>query len=369
MDPQQRLLMERAGELITYANSENRGMEALPTKTAVMVGIGTVDYVGMSSTLPLGMYFATGGANSVAAGRLSFTFNLTGACVSIDTACSSSLVAAHYSAVDVRRGTAEAALVAGVNLTLSPKKAAAFTITGMLTHDGRCKTLDATADGYVRAETCVVHLLQPAEESSSLPVDDFNSHSLVLVMGSAVNQDGRSSSLTAPSGPAQQVVLRDALHAAEITAGDIGGLEMHGTGTALGDPIEVGAALAVLLNNSKRNGNMMTFTATKSRMGHAETGAGVLGVLSTAVQLSQQISFPVTHLTQVNPYVATILERHLGTVAAPRQVGSRQLGASTGISSFAFQVRNLAFIKKFQKTKFCRYLPSAMYFLFLDKPL
>lgn len=335
MDPQQRLLLERAGELIAQGNTKVNG-SSLPARTAVMVGIGTVDYVGMSSTLPLGMYFATGGANSVAAGRLSFTFNLTGSCVSIDTACSSSLVAAHYSAVDVKSGIAEAALVAGVNLTLSPKKAAAFTITGMLTYDGRCKTLDATADGYVRAETCVVHLVQPLLEEGAN--GNGTAAAAVLILGSAVNQDGRSSSLTAPSGPAQQIVLRDALHAADLTAGDIGGLEMHGTGTALGDPIEVGAALAVF-KAPKSGLNVTTFTATKSRMGHAETGAGALGMLSAAMQLSQQISLPVTHLTSVNPYVATILERHMGTVSAPRQAVSKQAAASTGISSFAFQVR------------------------------
>ena len=297
-----------------------------------MVGIGTVDYVGMSSTLPLGIYFATGGANSVAAGRLSFTFNLSGACLSIDTACSSSLVAAHYSVVDMRTGLADAALAAGVNLTLSPKKAAAFTITGMLTHDGRCKTLDATADGYVRAETCVVHLLQPWEG------EEAAEDGAVLILGSAVNQDGRSSSLTAPSGPAQQIVLRDALYAAEIAAEAMGGLEMHGTGTALGDPIEMGAALAAFPGS--KSGPVLTFTATKSRMGHAETGAGALGVLNAASQLAQHISMPITHLGGINPYVATILERHQEKVMAPRQLAPRNAAAPTGISSFAFQVGN-----------------------------
>lgn len=321
MDPQQRILMERTGEVIMHASS-------YPSRTSVMVGIGTVDYVGMSSTLPLGMYFATGGANSVAAGRLSFTFNLTGSCLSIDTACSSSLVAAHYSVSDLRNGTAEAAIAAGVNLTLSPNKAAAFTITGMLTPDGRCKTLDFTADGYVRAETCVVHLLKPA-------VSSFGEEEGVLILGSAVNQDGKSSSLTAPSGPAQQLVLCDALHAAELDARDLGGLEMHGTGTALGDPIEVGAALAIFSSSA------LTFTATKSRMGHAETGAGALGMLNAGAQLAQGFSWPMSHLAHVNPYVATILERNnADKVSAPRQMMPRNASSPTGISSFAFQGTN-----------------------------
>jgi acyl transferase domain-containing protein/NADPH:quinone reductase-like Zn-dependent oxidoreductase/acyl carrier protein/NAD(P)-dependent dehydrogenase (short-subunit alcohol dehydrogenase family) len=326
MDPQQRILMERTGEVVMQGNVSS---SSLPSRTSVMIGIGTVDYVGMSSTLPLGMYFATGGANSVAAGRLSFTFNLTGSCLSIDTACSSSLVAAHYSVSDLRNGTAEAAIAGGVNLTLSPKKAAAFTITGMLTPDGRCKTLDSTADGYVRAETCVVHLLKPVDSAFGEETEG------VLILGSAVNQDGKSSSLTAPSGPAQQLVLRDALLAAELDAHDLGGLEMHGTGTALGDPIEVGAALAVF------SASTLTFTATKSRMGHAETGAGALGMLNTAAQLNQGFSWPLSHLAHVNPYVATILERNnTGKVSAPRQLMPRDASSPTGISSFAFQGTN-----------------------------
>jgi 3-oxoacyl-(acyl-carrier-protein) synthase/NAD(P)-dependent dehydrogenase (short-subunit alcohol dehydrogenase family)/acyl carrier protein len=326
MDPQQRILMERTGEVIMHSSSTTSS--SLPSHTSIMVGIGTVDYVGMSSTLPLGMYFATGGANSVAAGRLSFTFNLTGSCLSIDTACSSSLVAAHYSVSDLRNGSAEAALTAGVNLTLSPKKAAAFTITGMLTPDGRCKTLDSTADGYVRAETCVVHMLKPAV--SSLGEEDG-----VLILGSAVNQDGKSSSLTAPSGPAQQRVLCDALHAAELDTHDLGGLEMHGTGTALGDPIEVGAALAIFSSSA------LTFTATKSRIGHAETAAGALGMLNTAAQLAQDFSRPLSHLAHVNPYVAIILDRNnAGKVSAPRQLMPRNASNHTGISSFAFQGTN-----------------------------
>jgi len=239
MDPQQRLLMQHCGEVIAR--------HEVPQRTAVMVGIGTVDYVAFSGMLPLGMYFATGGANSVAAGRLSFFFNLHGPCISIDTACSSSLVAAHYSVSDLRSGTADAAISAGVNLTLSCKKAAAFTITGMLTPDGRCKTLDSAADGYVRAETCVVHLLQILDEEGGEECADH----LVCLVGSSVNQDGRSSSLTAPNGPAQQAVLRESLHVAGLAAGEVGALEMHGTGTALGDPIEIGAALDELFDQQQ----------------------------------------------------------------------------------------------------------------------
>jgi 3-oxoacyl-(acyl-carrier-protein) synthase/NAD(P)-dependent dehydrogenase (short-subunit alcohol dehydrogenase family)/acyl carrier protein len=328
MDPQQRLLLEHAGEVLA-----RHGAPGAAARTAVMVGIGTVDYVGMSSQLPLGLYFATGGANSVAAGRLSYVFGLKGPCLSVDTACSSSLVAAHYSARDLQAGAADAALAAGVNLTLSPKKAAAFTITGMLTPSGRCRTLDAGADGYVRAEDCVVLLLQLAAHAGA------GAAAAALLVGSAVNQDGKSSSLTAPNGPAQQAVLRQALERGDLAAGGVAGLEMHGTGTALGDPIEVGAALDVFQGGSAP----VTLTAAKSRLGHAETGAGALGVLRAALQLAQGVTHAITHLRQVNPYVASILERSHVAVHLPRQQAPRpgkRLEAVTGVSSFAFQGTN-----------------------------
>ena len=208
--------------------------------------------------------------------RVSYLFGLQGPSVSIDTACSSSLVAAHYAARDLVANNTDAALAAGVSLTLSARKSAAFTVTGtsgcvgliypapwptdcnpqqmltfwcavpsagMLAPDGRCKSLDAAADGYVRAEDCIAFLLTsgPAEDSAAGPAE-----AAVVVCGSSVNQDGRSSSLTAPNGPAQQAAIRAALRAAAMQASSVVALEMHGTGTALGDPIEVGAAVAVL---------------------------------------------------------------------------------------------------------------------------
>lgn len=323
MDPQQRLLMERSGELIAGSST----LHAASHRCAIMVGIGTVDYVGMTGLLPLGIYYATGGANSVAAGRVSYVFDLKGPSLSIDTACSSSLVAAHYSVVDMRTRAVDAALAAGVNLTLSPRKAAAFSITGMLSADGRCKTLDAAADGYVRAETCVVHLLE-------MPTAEGSHYHSAVILGSAVNQDGRSSSLTAPNGPAQQVTLRWALEAAHLADGAVGGIEMHGTGTALGDPIEIGAALKIYSGQQP-----LALTGAKSRMGHAETGAGALGMLSGALQQKHLMLMPLSHLRAMNPYVSNILDRHPGLVLSVRQNGPRP-GSQLplGVSSFAFQV-------------------------------
>ena len=235
---------------------------------------------------------------------------------------------------------------------------------GMLALDGRCKSLDAAADGYVRAENCTAFLI-----TSSSAEDGSSATAAVVVCGSSVNQDGRSSSLTAPNGPAQQAAIRAALRAAALQASSVGSLEMHGTGTALGDPIEVGAAVAVLqVGGARAEGRLvrvggswcpqqrsdalslctqtvsrlqpLAFTAAKSRLGHAETGAGVLGMLHAWWQLSQSAAPAVTHLRTINAYVEGSLQRSQGAVFLPRQLAAG-LSASelcTGTSSFAFQV-------------------------------
>ena len=165
-----------------------------------------------------------------------------GPSVSIDTACSSSLVGTHLACTSFLPRSCSRSLAAGVNLTMRAETTAVLSKAGMLTGDGRCKTLDAAADGYMRGEACVVHLLESADRGwATHPPARAGG----VVLGTAVNQDGRSSSLTAPNGPSQQAVVREAMACSGVQAADVRVLEMHGTGTALGDPIEVGAALAV----------------------------------------------------------------------------------------------------------------------------
>lgn len=171
---------------------------------------------------------ATGGAFSVAAGRLSFTFGFKGPAVSIDTACSSALVAAHQGVLCLRGKPQHPVLTAGINLMLAETTSAGAQAAGMLTLDGRCKTLDAAADGYVRAEACTTFLLSLANATGS------HGSAAIYLAGTCVNQDGRSSSLTAPNGPSQQGVIRGALQAAGLLPSHINGLEMHGTGRPQG---------------------------------------------------------------------------------------------------------------------------------------
>lgn len=199
------------------------------------------DYESLSHSqgVPISSFSFTAASPSVASGRLAYAFGLRGPTASVDTACSASLVATHLACLAFREARMEAALAAGVLLCLVPESTLMLTRATMLSLEGRSKTLDASADGYVRGETCRALYLRPAGASAA--------YTLGLLVASAVNTNGRASSLTAPNGPAQQTLLRDALATAGARAADVDGLQMHSNGTALGDPIEVGAASAVYL--------------------------------------------------------------------------------------------------------------------------
>jgi 3-oxoacyl-(acyl-carrier-protein) synthase len=219
----------------------------------------------------------------------------------------------------------------------------------MLTPDGRCKALDAAADGYVRAEGAAM----------LLAVSGAQGGAVALLAGSAVNQDGRSSGLTAPNGPAQQEVLRAALASAGLAPGDVSGLQLHGTGTGLGDPIEVGAALQVMLGgaarptaaSAARGAGPLQLLAAKSIVGHAEPAAGLTGVLFAAHQLAACAAAPTLHLRTLNPHVAAAAEgAGAGAAAAALAVAraaaplvgalarAEASAAALGVSAFAFQV-------------------------------
>ncbi|KAI8473972.1 MAG: thiolase-like protein [Monoraphidium minutum] len=352
MDPQQRLLLEAAAEALlpfgasaAGAGSGDAGAAAVGGGACgVFVGISSMDYQKLAARYERAVtaYSATGVSLSVAAGRLSYTFGLRGPALAVDTACSSSLVAAHTAALSVGAAQCGRALVAGANLALFYDTPAMFKRAGMLAEDGRCKTLDAAADGYVRAEAVGVMLLQPlAGGGSAAP--------LALLAGAAVNQDGRSSGLTAPNGPAQQDVVRAALAAAGLSPGDVTGVSMHGTGTPLGDPIEVGA-LAAVFGGTSRSGSApapLLLSASKSWLGHAEPAAGMVGLLQAARQVSGAEAPPIGHLRTLNPLVASALgdggARGGRAWALPRQaggVGSPEAAAlaRVGVSAFAFQV-------------------------------
>src|SRR5690606_38406663 len=240
MDPQQRILLETAWHAFENAGISPSSLHG--SKAGVFVGVCNNDYGRMLFAHPerIDPYFSPGNAGSVVAGRLSYFLGAHGPSIAVDTACSSSLVALHLAVQSLRAGECDLALAGGINLILSPEMNINFSKGRYMAHDGRCKTFDAAADGYVRGEGCGAIVLRRLRDCG--PADRI----LAVVRGSAVNQDGRSGGLTAPNGPAQEAVIRDALACAGVAPAEIAYVETHGTGTPLGDPIEVQALGAVL---------------------------------------------------------------------------------------------------------------------------
>jgi acyl transferase domain-containing protein len=329
MDAQQRLALEGSWEALNSSIRASSLQENALQAVAVSIGISYNEYYLNTAYQGMTAYTATSGTLSVVCGRISFTLGLKGPSLSIDTACSSSLVGAHLAATSFIPGGCPRALVCGVNLTIRAETTAVLSKAGMLTADGRCKTLDASANGYMRGEACVVHLLEEANEDEDEKVGDgFDGQNdgrkpLAILAGTGVNQDGRSSSLTAPNGPAQQAVIRAALTAATgyVLPHQVSILEMHGTGTALGDPIEVGAAFAVFQNGE---GRPLELQAAKSRVLHTEPAAGAVGLSNLVLRLRKVGVHETLHLRNINPHVRSIFSSHAGKKDSRGWVVARQ---------------------------------------------
>ena len=288
MDPQHRVLMHRCDGPATRGKIPGAHF-------GVYVAISTMEYaVDVQSQGHFVAYAATGNAHSVASGRLSFTYGLHGPCVSVDTACSSALVATHALRRGVAGGECDQGLAAAVNLCLSRHTNVMFARAGMLTQDGRCKTLDATADGYVRQEACGVLCATNERGVVSAGFETDAPRLRLVVSSTAVNQDGRSSSLTAPNGPSQHALIGTALEVGGVHPADVAALQMHGTGTSLGDPIEIGAACDALVSTAARAAPP-ALNAVKSHVGHGETAAGLVGVCHAAAGISGWV-VPLLHL-------------------------------------------------------------------------
>jgi len=284
MDPQHRLLLETAWRAVEHSGTAPTSLAN--TRTGVFVGLSTHDYLGMASdalTYPqIEAYMAIGTAAAAGAGRISYRLGLHGPAVTVDTACSSSLVAIHQACQALRLGECDFALAGGANVLLSPATMITFSHSRMLAPDGRCKTFDAAADGYVRGEGCGVIAIKRLEDA----IRDGD-RIRAVIRGSAVNSDGASGGLTVPNGVAQQRVLTEALERADVAPADIDYLEAHGTGTSLGDPIEVQAAAAAL-GRGRDAGRPLLIGSAKTNIGHLEAAAGVAGVLKVVLALEHQ---------------------------------------------------------------------------------
>jgi len=297
MDPQQRILLET-----TYEALEAAGMSLeriAGTSTGVFVGISTSDYAYLQFGDPgsLDTYATTGSALSLAANRVSYTFDFRGPSIAIDTACSSALTAVHLACESLRRGQSAMALAGGVNLILTPELTIAASQAGMMSADGHCQTFDSRANGYVRGEGCGVVVLKRLTDA----IRDKDPITAVI-RGIAVNQDGRSNGLTAPNPLQQQQVIQLALLDAGVSPCDVDYVEAHGTGTSLGDPIEV-QALSETLGRDRDPGHPCLIGSVKTNVGHLEAAAGLAGLIKVALALSHEQIPPHRGLNQINPYI------------------------------------------------------------------
>ncbi|GFG67672.1 putative polyketide synthase [Mycobacterium kubicae] len=299
MDPQHRLLLETAWRAVEHSGTAPTALAN--TNTGVFIGLATHDYLGMASdelTYPeIEAYMAIGTSNAAAAGRISYRLGLQGPAVAVDTACSSSLVAIHQACQALRLGECDLALAGGANVLLTPATMITFSHAHMLAPDGRCKTFDAAADGYVRGEGCGVIVVKRLADA----IRDGD-RIRAVIRGSAINQDGASGGLTVPNGVAQQRVIAEALKRAGLAPGDIGYLEAHGTGTSLGDPIEVQAAGAALGAGREANQPLL-IGSVKTNIGHLEAAAGIAGVIKVILSLENQLLPQHLHFRNPSPHI------------------------------------------------------------------
>jgi acyl transferase domain-containing protein len=298
LDPQQRLLLEVSWEAL-----ENAGLapdKLMGSQTGVFIGICSTDYWHrLLSRKPteIDAYLTTGNTHSMASGRLSYIFGFDGSSLSVDTACSSSLVAVHLACQSLRDRECNLALVGGVNRIIAPEVSINFSKAKMLSTDGRCKTFDASADGFVRAEGCGAIVLKRL--SDAVRSED---NILAVICGSAVNQDGRTSGLTVPHGSSQQAVIRQALNNSRIEPNQISYLETHGTGTALGDSIEIGA-IGEVFGKERPSDQPLIIGSVKTNLGHLEAAAGIASLIKVVLALQNEEIPPNLHFQVPNCHV------------------------------------------------------------------
>ncbi len=329
MDPQQRLLLEVAWEAFEDAGLARE--RTAGSRTGVFVGVSGLDYVNLQigDLARIDGYTGSGIAHSMVPNRLSYLLDLRGPSVAIDTACSSSLVALHLACQSLRAGECDLALAGGVNLILAPETTVSFSKFGMMAADGRCKTFDAAADGFVRGEGCGLVVLERLGDARR-HLDRVDG----IVRGSSVNQDGRTNGLTAPNRLSQEVVIRQALAAAGIEPGEVDAIEAHGTGTSLGDPIEV-EALSSVFGSRRADGRPYVLASVKTNVGHLESAAGVAGLVRILLALRHGVHPPHLHFRAANP--GLFLESGPFVVpTAPLDWPSAGRPRRAGVSSFGF---------------------------------
>lgn len=332
MDPQQRLLLEVAWEALWDAGIEPNSLSG--TDAGVFVAIYNSDYSRLHSrdTSLLTAHAGVGAAHSVAAGRLSFLLNIKGPSLAIDSACSSSLVATHLACQSLRTHECGMAIAAASSLKLLPDEVIVFSKWGMLSSDGKCKTFDAAADGFVPGEGSAAVVLKRLSDALQ---DGDRIHA--VIRGTAVNHDGRTTVLTAPNSLAQEAVIRAALRNAMLEPREVSYVETHGTGTSLGDPIEMEAIGAVygqaVYGESGPETPPCILGAVKTNLGHLEAAAGLAGLIKAVLCLEHGEIPKNLHFYKLNPEISLAGSRlKIATENIPWKRGDQPRVA--GVSSF-----------------------------------
>jgi acyl transferase domain-containing protein len=297
IDPQQRLLLETSWEALEDAGIVPSTLSG--SRTGVFIGHAASDYLALLLDAgDLQFYSGLGTARSVAAGRISHAFDLRGPSLAVDTACSSSLVAVHLALQSIHSGESSLAIVGAANVLISPELNVMYSRGSLLAPDGRCKFGDVQADGFVRGEGAGVVVLKalPDALADGDPIR-------AVILGSATNNDGRSGRhLIAPAEPAQEDLLARAYQDAGVDPGRVDYLEAHGAGTAVGDPVEIGAAIRVL-GQGRSPDTPLLLGSVKTNIGHTEAAAGMAGLIKIVLCLQNRTVVPSLHLDVPNPKI------------------------------------------------------------------
>ncbi|XP_066574044.1 mycocerosic acid synthase-like polyketide synthase [Amia ocellicauda] len=331
MDPQHKLLLE-----CTFRALEDAGLpmeKASGTRTGVYIGLMNRDYAGLVNNSPstINHYTGTGTAMSIAANRISYTFNFTGPSYALDSACSSSLVALHTACQAIRQGDCEMAICGGVNCIIEPQVFVALSKAKMVSPDGTSKPFSSKADGYGRGEGCGVVLLKPLEKAKK----DFD-HVWGIISSTAINQDGRTvTPITKPSMTQQEELLKT-IYCRQIDPSHVQYVEAHGTGTPVGDPTEAGSISSIIAKAQPQGSPALYIGSVKGNIGHTESTAGIAGFIKVLLMMHHETIVPSLFYSEDNASIDAKALNLRVPITAVKWENSGPLGRAAGINNFGF---------------------------------